>query len=135
MIKQSRSTILAGMVVVPFVFADLASAQVNLPDRFSYAAKFVCGTSPTPTTNPPSEPVVKRGNYATAVNIHNPGPDTALITKQVVIAAAERYPDTKQIPPTKRVTDKLPAGEAMYVDCQEIVHLLVLSGASVPAPF
>lgn len=133
--KQIRSTRIAGMVLVPVVFGHLASAQVNLPDRFSYAAKFVCGTSQTPTTNPPAEPVVKKGNYATAVNIHNPAANTITITKQVVIAAAERYPETRQIPPTRRVTDKLPAGQAMYVDCQEIVHLLVLSGAAVPAPF
>jgi len=135
MSKQIRNTVLLGMAAVPFLFAPVASAQVDLPDRFSYAAKFVCGTSPTPTTNPPSEPVVKKGNYATAVNIHNPFANTIAITKQVVIAAAERYPDTRQIPPTKRVTDKLPGGQAMYVDCQEIVHLLVLSGAAVPAPF
>lgn len=133
--KQIRSTIIAGMAVAPFLFTPIVSAQVNLPDRFSYAAKFVCGTSPTPTTNPPSEPVVKKGNYATAVNLRNPFASVATITKQVVIAAAERYPDTKQIPPTRRVTDKLPPGQAMYVDCQEIVHLLVLSGAAVPAPF
>jgi hypothetical protein len=130
------STIIGGMIVAPFLCAPRASAQgVNVPDRFSYAAKFVCGTSPTPTANPPSEPVVKKGNYATAINIHNPWANTVIITKQVVIAAAERYPDTRQIPPTKRITDKLPAEQAMYVDCQEIVHLLVLSGAAVPAPF
>ena len=46
-------------------------APLQLPARWSYAAKFVCGLSSPVTLSPPKEPIVKRGNYATVVNIHN----------------------------------------------------------------
>ena len=131
---NKKNLIFAGLIIA--ATAHTASAQsVTLPDRFSYAAKFVCGTSYTPTTNPPQEPVVKRGNYATAVNIHNPWPDTVIVTKQIALSVPERYPDTHFVRPTKRVTDKFPAGSAMYVDCTEIVNLLQKNGTPIPGPF
>ena len=37
-----------------------------------YSVKFICGDQPAnPNLHLPSEPPVKPGNYATAVNIHN----------------------------------------------------------------
>jgi hypothetical protein len=113
-------------------------AQVMLPARSSYAAKFVCGISNIPTQNPPSEPAVKRGNYATVVNIHNPNGRDVAIQKRISLGAAERYqstPPTTLIPPTKRVTDVLPSDYTMYVDCAEIVNLLKLSGTAVAGTF
>src|SRR5205085_3281461 len=83
-------------------------AQTTLPARSSYAAKFVCGVSNIPTQNPPSEPVVKRGNYATVVNMHNPNNRDVVIEKRISLGAPERYqsiPPTTLIPPTKRVQD------------------------------
>jgi hypothetical protein len=131
-----------------FVFAFLASlgaagsflapavhAQVSLPDRYSHPAKFVCGVSQVPTTAPPNEPVVKMGNYATAVNIHNPWAVDVIITKQVVISNPERFPDTRFDLPTKRFTDKVPSGSSLYVDCTEVVNLLKLSGQAIPGTF
>ena len=134
--NNRKNIYVLGMIAVATMAAPAASAQgVNLPDRFSYAAKFVCGTSFAPTTSPPKEPVVKRGNYATAVNIRNPWAQTALVTKQVFIAAPERYPQTTFIPPSRRVTDKLPPGSTMYVDCEEIVNLLQLGHIPIPGSF
>jgi len=118
-----------------FLAATTASAQVSLPDRYSYAAKFVCGTSTVPTTAPPAEPVVKIGNYATSVNIHNPWAGPVAITKQVVISNPERFPNTHYNTPTKRVTDVIPSESSIYVDCTEVVNLLKLSGEAIPGPF
>jgi hypothetical protein len=39
---------------------------------WSFAAKFVCGFQPSMTVTYQGEPVVKPGNYATEINIHNP---------------------------------------------------------------
>src|SRR5215831_1387371 len=131
---MKNSCILAGAISAAIWTAPAASAQgISLPDRFSYAAKFVCGTSLVPTTSPPQEPVVKRGNYATAVNIHNPWSTTVSVTKQISLGVAERYPETQFVSPTKRVFDKVPSGSTMYVDCAEIVNLL--HGIPIPGPF
>lgn len=131
----SAVMLLSSFATATFFLAPAASAEVNLPDRFSYAAKFVCGMSEVPTTAPPNEPVVKIGNYATSVNVHNPWALPATITKQVVISNAERYPNTRFNLPTKRVSDVIPSGSSVYVDCTEVVNLLRLSGEPIPGPF
>lgn len=120
--------------------ASLASlpAQVALPARSSYAAKFVCGVSNIPTQNPPSEPAVKRGNYATVVNIRNPNNRDVFVQKRISLGAAERYqstPPTTLIAPTKRVTDTLPSDYTLYVDCAEIVNLLKQNGSVIAGTF
>ena len=112
-------------------------APITLPARWSYAAKFVCGLSPL-VTNPssvPKEPPVKRGNYATVVNIHNTAPSDVTILKKVALAAPETYPNTNLIPPTRRFRDRLPTDHTMSVDCSEIVNLLVQNGTPPAGPF
>jgi hypothetical protein len=76
---------------------------------------------------PPSEPQVKRGNYATVINIHNPFANDAQICKKVVLAGPERFPNYQQITPTKRYLDVIKSDYAMSIDCQEIVNLLTQS--------
>ena len=69
-------------------------AQTTLPARSEYVAKFVCGVSSIPTQGPPSEPAVKRGNYATVVNLHNPNNQNVIIKKRISLGAPERYQST-----------------------------------------
>lgn len=96
-------------------------ASYNLPQRWEYSVKFVCGLSNDPG-NPPAEPDVKAGSYATKINIHNPNAQTVSILKKVVLANPE---DSKTlIPPTKRFQDRLESDWAMSVNCAEIVRLL-----------
>jgi hypothetical protein len=124
-------SVLAGMI-----FVHCAVAQpITLPARVSYAAKFVCGLSQAATTAPPSEPAVKRGNYATVINIHNPWATDVSLMKKVALAAPERFPNTALVPPTKRFPDRLPPDHAMSVDCQEIVNLLTLNGTPPAGTF
>jgi hypothetical protein len=123
---------------VPYANAQVAApAPITLPARWSYAAKFVCGLSPL-VTNPgsvPKEPPVKKGNYATVVNIHNTSPGDVTLLKKVALAAPETYPDTHLIPPTKRFKDRLPSDHTMSVDCSEIVNLLIQNGTPPAGPF
>jgi len=114
-----------------------APAPITLPARYSYAAKFVCGFS-QPVTNPgsvPKEPPVKKGNYATIVNIHNTSAGDVTILKKVALAAPETYPNTHLVPPTRRFSDRLPSDHTMSVDCTEIVNLLSLNGTPPAGPF
>ena len=130
-ITMSLGAILAALSVPLRKCPSAAPAPITLPARWSYAAKFVCGLSPIPTIPGsvfPKEPPVKRGNYATVVNIHNTAATDVTILKKVALAAPEKYPNTQLIPPTKRFTDKLPSDHAMSVDCDEIVNLLVQNG-------
>jgi hypothetical protein len=90
---------------------------------FEYSVKFVCGI---PGMEAQRE-AVKPGNYATAVNIHNPNqlPNTPPIqfTKHAVQALPE---DFSPKPPGGPVSEKLVSDFAMEVDCQNIRDLLHL---------
>ncbi len=125
--------VLTAVLQVPRAEAQLAPGSLSLPARFSYAAKFVCGFSSSTTTTPPKEPAVKKGNYATIINIHNPWSVDVQLLKKVALAAPERFPNTVPVPPTKRFPDRLQSDHALSVDCTEIVNLLTLNGTPPPA--
>jgi hypothetical protein len=136
-ISMFLGAILAALSVPCANAQAAAPAPITLPARWSYAAKFVCGYSPISTIlgSVPKEPPVKKGNYATVVNIHNTAATDVKILKKVALAAPEKYPNTQLIPPTKRFPDKLPSDHAMSVDCDEIVDLLVQNGTPPVGPF
>jgi hypothetical protein len=116
--------------------AQLSSTSITLPARFSYAAKFVCGVStPTTTQVPPSEPLVKTGNYATVINLHNPWATSVTLQKKVALAAPEQFPNTRLIDPTRRFQDLLASDHAMSIGCAEIVNLLTLNTTPPTSPF
>ena len=94
-----------------------------------YSVKFICGDQPAnPNLHLPSEPPVKPGNYATAVNIHNfHQSQRAIILKRAVIANPENQPPG-QISPFRQVA--LGPGQAFEIDCSDIVTLF----GSLPAP-
>ena len=139
--RRNQILIAAGLVLVliaaGILYVNAVSAQegvqaYDLPARFSYAAKFVCGYQATPTVgNPPSEPPVKKGNYATVINIHNPYNQKVELLKKVVVPAFERHTKDTTItpnkPPTQRFKDGLRPDFALSVDCAEIVNLLNLN--------
>lgn len=96
-----------------------------------YSVKFVCGLqSPNANLVPPSETPVKPGNYATAVNIHNFHGVPATVAKKAVIANSESEP-AGTIGKFTRLT--LQPGQALEVDCPDIVTLLALP-ATAPLP-
>lgn len=79
------------------VTASTAAAPDQAPDaqgaagawRWSYAAKFVCGLQlplASASGQPPlGEPVVKPGNYATDINIHNYNYKTIPLRKKLLV--------------------------------------------------
>jgi hypothetical protein len=67
---------------------------------WSYAAKFVCGYQspfPAPGTTLQGEPVVKPGNYATEINIHNPQYREVKLYKKVLLLADLRNPQQPRV--------------------------------------
>ena len=96
-----------------------------------YSVKFICGDlSANPNLQLPSEPPVKPGNYATAVNIHNFHQDQkAVILKRAVIANPENQPPG-QVSRPRQVT--LGPGQAFEIDCSDIVTLF--GPLSTPLP-
>lgn len=114
---------------------------VNPPDgTYSYAVKFVCGFQEKNTglLNTPQglqsfgEPSVKAGNYATEINIFNPGKD-AEVQKKFLFLVEDGIPVGRE--PrivTPRAFDEifLPSCTATMDDCNRIAELL-----PPPSPF
>ncbi len=109
------------------------AAATTLPDRWEYTAKFACGFQDA-TGNPPGEPGVKLGNYATSINFFNPAATKLVIWKRVVLLSREEYGKTILIPPTKRFKEGIPSNNAIGVDCTEIVNLLILNNPAYKPP-
>jgi len=107
-------------------------AAITLPARSSYAAKFLCGYSQLSTENAPKEPPVKKGNYATVINIHNPCEHDVVVLKKVAIAVPESIPAPNKVQmaqrPTRRFRTTLPSDHATAIGCDQIVGLLATSG-------
>jgi hypothetical protein len=128
----------AAIAALPFSSAHAQCAGVGGPPGLSrgpcvYSVKFVCGLQlPNPSLVPPSEPPVKPGNYATAVNIHNfHNGQTVTIAKKAVIANPEDQPPGA-ISPFRKVT--LGPDQAVEIDCPDIVSLLANPLVGLP-PF
>lgn len=122
--------------------ASASSAQVvqpidpvNPPDGFySYAVKFVCGfqarnTGILNTPNGPindGEPTVKAGNYATDINIYNPGPETAEVEKKVLFLVEQGEPKGREpefVEPSAFDQIGLPPMTATMDDCNRLQEL------------
>jgi hypothetical protein len=122
--------------LLAFAAGPCAQAQAQLCSTGSppcvYSVKFICGNqSANPKLHAPSEPPVKPGNYATAINIHNYHLDqSAVIEKTAVIANPEDAPSLGQITPRPRIIS-LPPGRAFEIDCSDIVTLF---GTTTPLP-
>ena len=107
---------------------------------WSFAAKFVCGQQTADQAGQPiaGEPVVKPGNYATEINIHNPhylGPiqirykGLLLVDRGVPVA---RAPAAAK-PGTFTPLQALPDDGATMMDCNGIWNLLN-PGTTPPSP-
>jgi hypothetical protein len=108
---------------------------------WSYAAKFVCGyQSPFPAagTTLVGEPVVKPGNYATEINIHNPQYREVKLYKKVLLLADARNPqqplvvEPKSVGPIVTDTLTLNPDYATLDDCDRI-YLWTAPTGGLPA--
>lgn len=109
-----------------------ANAQSPPKQEYVYSAKFVCGivqdSSPNDLTAA-SEPPVKPGNYATAINIHNfrsAGVNLS-VHEAVAMAVVDGSEVNRQVSAERFVT--VSSGTAVEIDCSEI--LAVFDGSAV----
>ena len=122
---------LMGLVYTRVVTAEGdAPTSYKLPQRWEYAVKFVCGLS-SDQSQPPSEPDVKPGNYATKINVHNPNANPVILLTKVAMAAPMF---TTPITPTQRIRSVILPDFAESVNCTAIVKMLGNSAAPLP-PF
>lgn len=135
---MSRKTFLS-VILLTALLAPLATSAPAEAQLFSYAVKFVCGYNNTNlgpmidgSADPGGENVVKIGNYATDVNIFNPGPDT-VIKKKALLLVDKGEPIGREpkvvmpdpdIPP---VDLDMRNCSATYDDCNEILRLAGIS--------
>lgn len=96
-----------------------------------YSVKFTCGVVHPVDTSPPSEPPLKPGNYATAINIHNFHQYTVRIQKTAVIANPEDQQRGQTSPP--QPVDLGP-GQAIEIDCSDTVSLFPPPLPTAPPP-
>jgi hypothetical protein len=141
---MNRRAIVAFVVLAVAGLSTPCRAQ-NLAPGSVYSVKFVCGLNSTPvdTGSLPSEPPVKPGNYATAINIHNFHTVNVGICKKAVLAPPEKClssPTPSGCFPGiigKPVSVGLAPDQAFEIDCNDIVGLLTPSlpkGTTLP-PF
>ncbi len=99
-----------------------AAAQDTLGTQ-EYAVKFVCGQALA------DRPAVARGRYYTAINIHNPNPETIVFLRKYAFTLPNEAPG-----PIARdsIPLKLGSDQALELDC---VRILRLAREFVRAPF
>jgi hypothetical protein len=104
---------------------------------WSYAAKFVCGYQRPAAAGQtvPGEPVVKPGNYATEINIHNPAYKEVPLRKKFLVLVrgqeAIREPQTtKPLTVTKMI---LGPDYAMMDDCNNL-WTIIYPDLALPSP-
>ena len=99
----------------------VGGSQVVIADSYEYAAKLVCGVQ----EDPKSFKLV-RGQYATAINVHNPGDSTIEFFKKLALTdppGGQRPGKILQIG-----TDKLQPDQALETDCEDIQRRLFPKG-------
>ncbi len=98
-----------------------ASCDEEISHKYEYAAKFVCGFQTDKW-----DMRLARGNYATAINIHNPNKDTVKFRKKLALTFPAKEQRPGKIIPIG--VDKLKYDEALEVDCEEIEKALREAG-------
>ena len=110
-----------GIVAVALlVAAQVTSAQepaAPLQAQSRYTVKFICGTPPHRAGDPDETQPVVRGNYATAITVHNPSLHSIiLLAKKVVIALPGQQPG----PVSTFVRAQLAPNNAFEIACGDI---------------
>jgi hypothetical protein len=96
-------------------------SPMQLPARWSYAARFACG-QPAPAGH---------GSYATVIHIHNPGSRGVQILKEVALASSETGGAATFAPPAPRFKDQVPPSQTLSVDCAGIAALVMVGTTGV----
>lgn len=101
---------------------------------WSFAAKYVCGVQlPLAATQAPGEPVVKPGNYATDINIHNYNYRPTPLRKKflALVEGDQVIREPQQTEPRRVLTMTLGSDMATMDDCNAL-WLALHPGTVVP---
>lgn len=116
-----------------------AQAAIVLPRITVYAVKFLCGDFGREVAGAAKiEGPVKPGNYATAINLHNPHPSkTIVFRKKAVLLFAGSKPDPsleleRPHPPGPSITTELRPDWGMEIDCLDIRKKLLPNAPAAP---
>ncbi len=105
---------------------------------WSYAAKFVCGfqRTATPGQLTPGEPILKPGNYATEINIHNPNyKPTPLRKKFVMLVNGQTViREPEQVGPQNVITMTLGPDFVTMDDCNNLWKYMFPANPTPPSP-
>jgi hypothetical protein len=121
------------------------AAQIAVHGQYvwSYAAKFVCGFQDINAAGVPApgEPVVKPGNYATEINIHNPSYKHMPLRKKFLVLVNLQNPQSPwiirepaQVEPMKIITMTLGPDYATMDDCNNLWRLTYGAASVPPSP-
>src|ERR1041385_2878665 len=108
MIRYAVVSLVAGTGLA--AFTSDARAQDSLVNE--YAVKFVCGT--------PDRPAAAPGRYFTAINVHNPNPDTVQVRRKYAFTLAGEQPGP--IVWDRRPLSVMP-DQALEIDCTGITRV------------
>ena len=133
-----RYACILGAVMLPLAVLALGVAQPAEAQQplFQYSAKVVCGAQRPIVATEVGEPVVKPGNYATEINIHNIQFSQQRVFKQVVLVVKNGEPvgrEPNAQPPTPFVTVPIGPRFAMMDDCNQIWEM-AFPGTVPPNP-
>ncbi len=112
-------------------------ATINGLYLWSYAAKFVCGQQTPLPQGTLGEPVVKPGNYATDINIHNPTYRVTPLRKKFMVLvengqAIAAEPNSTE--PRRIITMTLGADMATMDDCNTLWKYIYPAGIPAGRP-
>ncbi len=116
-----------------------AQSAIFLPRITVYAAKFLCGEFGREVAGKKGiEGPVKPGNYATAINIHNPHPAKPVVfrKKAVLLFAGSKVDPAQELerphPPGPSFTAELGPDWGMEIDCFDIRKRLIPNAPEAP---
>jgi hypothetical protein len=115
-----------GLVLLASGVLPAAGEDSSIRVTLRYPVKFVCG-SPGGGSQPVSDVQLPltQGRYHTAINVHNPSLDHAVVfVKKVAVASASPYEGAQRPGKvTPFVKAELQANEAFEIDCPEIAQV------------
>ena len=117
--------------------APLAQPTTFGQYQWSYAAKFVCGQQAPLPQGATGEPVVKPGNYATDINIHNPSYRLVPFHKKFLVLVENGQAvgaEPNAVEPRRIITMTLGPDMATMDDCNTVWKYIYPAGVPISRP-
>lgn len=106
-------------ILLPMIANAYASERIAPEQRYAfpfiYSVKYICGLQNVPSRQPPFEPPLKPGNYATSINIHNYHGSQAATFRKAVVANGQIGSISSMV---------MTSNQAISIDCNRILGML-----------